>query len=151
MKSNNQTFQTISAPPGWTESRDLAYCRKRLGESKDFGDAKALIQESNACLKVALHRALTYFGADPKSLAGASDWAKLGWLETLLEAKESSTEEYDLRFREDLRHCRFGLGEQERIMLNVGEHTWLMPLVSLADHISEAALNLEESMCCEHA
>jgi hypothetical protein len=151
MKSNNQTVQKSSAPPGWTASQAVDCFTQFFGESDDYlAKAKAQIQEANTCLKVALDRALTYFGADPKSLAGASDWAKLSRLETLLEGKESRTEEYDRRFREDLRHCRFGLAEQERIMLNVDQHTRLAPMLYLARHIFEAALNLEESMVCEH-
>ena len=65
----------------------------------------------------------------------------------------SKTDSYRERFQEDLRFCRFVLGEHARIMPTYAkghEHTWLFPLVAVADYLVCAAMAIEESMTCEH-
>src|SRR5258706_4877011 len=151
-------WEPITVAADWTAEKDFAEFIARFGESDDyFAQAKDQVEEGFACLDDAVDRAVNYFDPGPKNLAGRSISDRINSLEILLAKgvpnrsyrEGSKTEGYCHRFAEDLRYCRFVLGEHDRIMPIYAmdrENTWLLLLADVADHLTTAAIGLEESM-----
>lgn len=155
-------WEPITTPAGWTAEQDVQEFIYRFGESDDyFEEARERVEVGAENLSEGLDRGLVYFGDDSAPGAEVDIPDKIDRLERLITVglkpeayrEGAPTKRYRDRFEEDLRYCWLRWKDYERITQRYnrgGEHNWLLPLVDLADSLGTAAMNLDESLGCEH-
>ena len=147
-------FLPLKPPADWTKKKDKAgYC-EIWGESDDYRrDTRALLKRHLAEVQTVLDKGIRYLASKrgvrlvvaPATLTMRE---KVMLFTQLLPA--SAEPQYTLRFTISLALLLWFDSERGRITQQVENQRWLYPFYTLADSFLEVALELEESLECEH-
>jgi hypothetical protein len=147
-------FLPIKPPAGWNEKDDIQGFNEAWGESDDHRrEIEVRFQESIAKVHTVLKAGINYFCKDrearpvmPPSVLTLREKVEL-FTEVLPRSPDDS---YTLRFTMTLAWLLWLESERVRLMEHPVNHQWLFPFYRLADSLMAAALELEESLRCEH-
>jgi hypothetical protein len=152
-------IQEIKAPPNWDGWKDLSDFESRFDENYENANDFALLQveESYAYVKRVLGHTLFYFlKRKTRHLevpVNALTVAETCHLLLELTSQPGHKSGYKERFNDYLMAI-LHYDEQrslvlKRLWINAA-HVWLVELAELADSMTSAAWELDESMSCEH-
>jgi hypothetical protein len=152
-KGSHMTYEPITLPAAWTAEKDLQEFADRYGQSTDyFGDQLDLVFEEYDRLERSIDRALVHFGIGGNDHLNASIDLKIFMLRKHVITR-SPSRDYRERFTHDLSCALMAVWEYARLVPEYdkkAEHTWLLPLIKLADLLCDASCMLEASLACEH-
>jgi len=153
-RSVHERLVPMNPPPDWTEEADKAEYISRWGESDDYwGDTVKLMERNLHELHTALSLGIRYFAYKHEppvcvDCRGLGLRQKVGMSAELLPASADSG--YTWRFTGSLVRILWLESEYERISRFQGIHRWLFPFYVVADTFLATALELNESLECEH-
>ena len=148
--------RAIKLPVPWDRDQDHKEFVDRFGDADcplDFLLKKlpGNYEQFNAVLGNALNH---YLGeaASARGVALLSAQEKIEWLLELV-ATRSARASYRARLEDNLAECLIIDTERHRVLrgyLRATEELWLFPLCQVADGLIASAMELEESLICEH-
>ena len=152
-----ETHRYIAPPADWNEAKDRHEFEVRYGSAENYRRAivDQLIEEYRNFNEV-LDHVLAHFtdGLEIASLMGPALTAreKMDWLLALVVDVEKDAKIRD-RLLKNLAYCAWVENERHRLLQAIRHPlavVWVAPLCQLADEMTTAAMQLEESLICEH-
>ena len=147
-------FLPVKPPADWTNDQDKAGYNEIWGESDDYWrDTKALLEDDLAEVQAVLDEGIRYL-ASKRGVRLVVAPATLTMREKVILFTQllpvSPEPQYTLRFSISLALLLWLDSERERITQQVENHRWLYPFYTLAESFLGVALELKESLQCEH-
>ena len=153
-KVERSAFLPIKSPAGWDNERDLREYVDRFGESANpLRDSQMRLDENFTEVHRVLASGINYFLKKGGAVRLAPLFAlglreKVELFSDLL--PNSDNMDYVLRFTTSLARILWLESERSRILAQRDGQRWLYPLYELCDCVAGAAMELRESLWCEH-
>ncbi len=155
LQCERRRFLPIKSPVDWTKEKDERKYIDTWGESENYWqDTQDLLEADLAEVHEVLDAGLAYL-AQKSGTRLAAPPATLTMREKVILFTEllpaSAEKKYRLRFSISLAHLLWLESERERLTEHAANHQYLYPFYTLADAYLGVAVELDESLECEHA